>query len=421
MKQILSLLYLPLSIFSGQASDLHSFNSPGAEQQQQQTIKAEALPSLHPKVERNDMDWLPHNQAGANLWQKEMDDTTHAYDDEELFKTLPKERQQRISMLMEGKGPYTLGNGCSWYCGGGADSIYATSHLSAAGKHTYDPGNIHDFNLFTAWAVTGNKAVGQRVSFRFPPHSPRANILKIWNGYVKSRQLWQDNARVKELKLYVNGKPTALLQLADAPNQQTFAIQPLSTFNNEHPLILSLEITKIYKGKKYDDVVISEINFDGLDVHCFDGNSSVLMGDKTTKMIRQIKNGDIVMTYDFKTQQLIKTKVTRLVEATHPHLEELVFEDGTRISVTNDHPFYTPEKGWCAVNPDKANSNYIHEKEIRELQVGDKVMQPHKKEATKLLSITHKTTVNPTYTIEIEAGNNFIVNGLLVKTEKPTE
>lgn len=421
MKQILSLLCLPLFIFSGQASDQEPFNSLGSKLQQQKTGKAETLPLLHPKVARNDMDWLPHNQAGVNLWQKEMDDTTHAYDDEELFKTLPKERQQRISMLIEGKGPYTLGDGCSWYCGGGTDSIYATSYLSAAGKHSYEPDNIHDFNLFTAWAVAGNKAVGQRVSFRFPPHSPRANTLKIWNGYVKSRALWQDNARVKELKLYVDNKPAALLQLADVPNLQTFVIQPLSTLNNEHPLILSLEITKIYKGKKYDDVVISEINFDGLDVHCFDGNSRVLMGDETTKMIRQIKIGDIVMTYNFKTKTLMKTKVTRLVEAIHPHIEELVFEDGTRISVTNDHPFYTHEKGWCAVNPDKANGNYIHENEIRKLQVGDKVMQPHTKKATKLLSITHKTTVSPTYTIELEAGNNFIVNGLLVKTEKPAE
>ncbi len=414
----LSIAVLPLSYLHGQAN-LNAHSVPqGSKHQQEATQDGKGLPLLKPQIAHNDMRWLPKDNGGTRMWEKDLEYLRKINNYEAAFEKLSAERKKRVIMIDEGEGPITIGPGCSWYCGGGPDTLFATSHLLSTGKNTYHPDNIHDFNLFTAWAVEGNKAVGQRVTFSFPPRSPRVNTLMIWNGYVKNRYLWDANARVKEMKLYINGKPTALLQLADVPNRQTFTIEPVGSADSSHPLILSLEITQIYKGKKYNDVVMSEINFDGLDVHCFEGSTRILMGNATERMIRDINVGDTVQTYDMEAQKMRQTRVTRVIKAVHHHIQELVFEDETRILVTNDHPFYVTGKGWCSVNPHKSNRYYIQEKEVGQLQVGDGVMQPHRKNATKLLSITHNGSSYITYTLELEQGDNFIANGLLVKTEK---
>jgi hypothetical protein len=67
--------------------------------------------------------------------------------------------------------------------------------------------------------------------------------------------------------MFVNGKPTAILELKDIKNTQSFKINPIQSTDSTRDLILTLEILEVYKGTKYDDVAVSEIGFDGLDVH----------------------------------------------------------------------------------------------------------------------------------------------------------
>jgi hypothetical protein len=62
----------------------------------------------------------------------------------------------------------------------------------------------------------------------------------------------------------VNNKDFAILKLKDTPTSQTFHFDPLQ--NKDKDLIITLEILDIYKGEKWNDVAISEIIFDGLDV-----------------------------------------------------------------------------------------------------------------------------------------------------------
>jgi hypothetical protein len=67
--------------------------------------------------------------------------------------------------------------------------------------------------------------------------------------------------------LYINNKPYAILELADTTAQQSFSIPPTRSTIKGKDLILTFEIMEVYKGDKYTDVAVSEINFSGLDVH----------------------------------------------------------------------------------------------------------------------------------------------------------
>ena len=65
----------------------------------------------------------------------------------------------------------------------------------------------------------------------------------------------------------MNGTPYGILQLDDSRDDQVFEIGTLGHNKNGTDLILRFEILEVYKGDKYNDTAITEIYFDGIDVH----------------------------------------------------------------------------------------------------------------------------------------------------------
>lgn len=169
-----------------------------------------------------------------------------------------------------------LGVGCSWYCGGGQDTISASSSLKPYKGINYSAKNIHDLSYKTAWieGVPGY-GIGEYVMYHFPPENPRITEIIIVNGYAKSQKAWKDNSRVKKLKMYVNDEPFAILNLEDSRQEQHFRFEPLGYGDRENWELLQekpwwtikFEIVEVYKGDKYDDTAITQIYFDGIDVH----------------------------------------------------------------------------------------------------------------------------------------------------------
>ena len=166
--------------------------------------------------------------------------------------------------------------GCSWYCGGGPDSISASSELDAVKEINYTANNIHDFNLKTAW-IEGAKGygIGESITYHFAPQAPRITQFIIINGYVKSEKAWRANSRVKKLKVYYKDAELAILNLNDSKHEQIFKFDPLGNSERDDsdklielpPWTLRFEIMEVYEGEEYDDTVITEIYFDGIDVH----------------------------------------------------------------------------------------------------------------------------------------------------------
>ena len=155
---------------------------------------------------------------------------------------------------------------CSWYCGGQIDSVTASSALA----DRYAAEKAHDFSIVTAWVegVEGN-GVGEYLRYSFPGTCPRITTVLIHNGYVKNWEVWYDNARVKRLLMYYNDEPYAILNLQDTMGLQSFDVGVLGYEDKDSAPAWSIkfEILEVYPGKKYEDTAITEIYFDGIDVH----------------------------------------------------------------------------------------------------------------------------------------------------------
>ncbi len=172
-----------------------------------------------------------------------------------------------------------------------------SSALKRQGENEYGAYSISDLSFQTAWVedVKGY-GIGEFVTFHFQPMHPRITTVIIANGYIKSKEIWKNNSRVKQLKMYLNNKPFAILNLKDVHASQTFEIPTIGYeithhLNNDgttwykykdkngrtvksyhknselQPSLIRFEILSVYKGDKYTDTAITEIYFDGLDMH----------------------------------------------------------------------------------------------------------------------------------------------------------
>ena len=185
-------------------------------------------------------------------------------------KTPTASEQKELNILLEKYGEVVenawdiIDGGCSWYCGGGNYKIKASSSLNDSYKAEF----ANDLSYKTAW-VEGKKdeGIGEYLEYYFKNDSPRITEIIISNGYMKSEETWKNNNRVKKLKLYVNGVPFGILNLKDSRTDQYFSVGTIGHNKNGTDLILKFEILEVYKGSKYNDTAITEIYFDGIDVH----------------------------------------------------------------------------------------------------------------------------------------------------------
>lgn len=187
---------------------------------------------------------------------------------------LTKQEQKELDSLLE-KNDETIASvwdvisgECSWYCGGGNYDVRASSVMPKSKTGNYAAVSANDLSYKTAW-VEGKEGegIGEHLEYFFKNDAPRITSIIISNGYVKSVSAWKNNNRVKKLKLYVNGKPYRILSLKNTMDDQVFEIGTLGRNKNGKDMILRFEIMEVYKGDKYNDTAITEIYFDGIDVH----------------------------------------------------------------------------------------------------------------------------------------------------------
>ncbi len=160
---------------------------------------------------------------------------------------------------------------------------HASSALIASGENTYTIKNVIDYDLNTAW-VEGDTAygIGEYFEFKFdfPENTEYAGayqfygICNLFNGYCKSKDLWQANSRVKKLKVYYNNQFVCYVELCDTWHFQSFDIGKYfinrrdnkymdANFEIKNDDILKFEIIEVFKGSKYKDVAISEFLCEG--------------------------------------------------------------------------------------------------------------------------------------------------------------
>lgn len=162
---------------------------------------------------------------------------------------------------------FFVGPGSPWYEGGGPYKLAASSVLAPAPPNNYYVENAHDFDLSTAW-VEGKEddGIGESISYYFKANSPAVTEVQIYNGYLKNASAWENNNRVKSLKMFVDDELVALLKLSDTSGLQKFQLGQ-EYQSNTGDMVIRFEIMAVYKGNKYSDTAITEIEFDGTGVN----------------------------------------------------------------------------------------------------------------------------------------------------------
>ncbi|QCK15697.1 NADase-type glycan-binding domain-containing protein [Mangrovivirga cuniculi] len=354
-------------------------------------------------------------QACLKIWDKMSDGVD--YDD------LSQEEKDALAKVDETRESYwdIEGMACSWYCGGGPKSVTASSYLKPQGKNSYQPINAHDLNFKHAWVegAPGN-GIGEYLTYTFGARAPRITEIKVVNGYVKSHTAWINNSRVKKLKVYLDNKPFAILNLKDIRGIQSFKFDPIGKGweapENSPVWELKFEIIEVYKGSKYDDVVISEIFFDGIDVHCFAKGTKIQMADNSIKNIEKLEIGDKVAQMNLETMEITSARIEKLEKVIHHRLITYQFESGLKITATLDHPFMIQNKGWASFLPEQS-SQYKGFENIKTIVPGDLFITSDGIE--RLVGLKFEQGDQETYTIsKLSSGNNFIANGLVVGVEE---
>lgn len=172
-----------------------------------------------------------------------------------------------------------LSDGCSTWCA--CCSCYceatASSSLAPQGNNTYGVENLNDECRMATWSegVPGD-GIGESIEIRemYQGGSDgelfRYNEVCIVNGYAKSEKAWQENNRVKSMKLYFMDEYMGTITLEDTMLPQYIDLSPVAMkVGNGCEAKFRFEITEVYKGTKYDDTCISGIvvEFEGRQAH----------------------------------------------------------------------------------------------------------------------------------------------------------
>ncbi|MFN6039206.1 MAG: NADase-type glycan-binding domain-containing protein [Bacteroidota bacterium] len=289
-------------------------------------------------------------------------------------------------------------------CAQSLESLKASSTLANQGKFNYKVENLSDNDPMTAWEE-GKADYGIGEYFEVKAES----VNKIYNGYQSSPKRWMENSRVKKFKVYKNGKPICFLELTDEMGEQYFEL-PLS--NTQGLQTYRFEVVDVYKGTKWPDVAISEIQH----VLCCFSEETEIAAEINLSFIN-LKDGCSITAVDPNSGEFKKTEIIKTTNQNHVRLIELSTESKT-ICLTLDHPLYIKGFGFSSVNNFMRINGIIDCDDLVnniEFLVVDESGNNLIYEKLKKVSI--KEGLFKTFSImKLKEGNSFIANGFVTKT-----
>ena len=84
--------------------------------------------------------------------------------------------------------------------------------------------------------------------------------IAIANGYTKNMERWQQNSRIRELSISVDGKEYARATLKDTPFVQRVSFPERVNISNGE---LRITVLSVYPGSHFNDLCVSEVQVEG--------------------------------------------------------------------------------------------------------------------------------------------------------------
>lgn len=171
-----------------------------------------------------------------------------------------------------------LTDGCSAWCGceDYVCEAWASSELPNQGNVGYSASNLVEENRNSVWAEGAEgSGIGESIFIK-QMYAGTGDIeftisnICIVNGYAKDETKWQENGRVKSLKLYYEDEYMGLITLEDTMNPQYIDVTPVQMkVGNGFDSNFRFEIAEVYEGTKYEDTCITGIviDFEGKYAH----------------------------------------------------------------------------------------------------------------------------------------------------------
>ena len=163
---------------------------------------------------------------------------------------------------------------CSLHCGNVRWIMRASSELKSSKGKNYGAYNVDDWSFKTAW-VEGNKGTGkgEYLTFFFPRTTFFARDLKpvnwdgfsVVNGDMRDEVSYNNNARVKTFRVYLNGQPLFDAYLEDEMSIQTFSFAQSVMLEPDD--VIKAEIREVYPGAKFKDAAVSQFMLLGAHSH----------------------------------------------------------------------------------------------------------------------------------------------------------
>jgi len=218
-------------------------------------------------------------------------------------------------------------------CSQGITGKKASSTLAPQGSKSYGISNLNDENPMTAW-VEGDSEYGIGEYLLISA----ININVIYNGYQSSPSNWLNNSRVKRFKVYKNDIPLCYLDLTDEMGSQHFTL-PFEADWDKHQTF-KFVIIEVYKGAKWKDVAISEMDYQG----CCIAEAAVVLPEGDLLDLAEVNVGATIQSVNLDNGKTHEAEVKKLVAVNHVDLVEIV-AGGNTILCTKDHPFFFESYG----------------------------------------------------------------------------
>ena len=152
---------------------------------------------------------------------------------------------------------------------------------------------------------------------------------------------------------------------------------------------------------------------------CLDGDTCITMADRTKKRIKDIKEGDKILSFN-KGRKRVRS-VVKVTTGSSDTMRQMSLCDSKgkkfTIKATAGHPFYTKENGWAVLAPEEANLD--KSSPVCKLTIGEMLVLQG--QVAEVISVSSALPKQPTFNLVLDGAGTFFAQDILSHSGLPHE